>query len=151
MLGKNLNTEEIQFLKEMKDRLLTQDNCYTTDPVYVVQEKYKQSVPDYRGEFVEYIETMSGDNCSYDSYEEMVEAFLESGYDKEEQINDSDYFENSYNIDWRNINYHFTREGAEWFIKRKKHDYNELRIYVDSLYHCYEMKMLRDILLKLEF
>lgn len=33
-----------------------------------------------------------------------------------------------YAEEWRYVNVHFTREAAEAFIKRKKHDYRELRI-----------------------
>ena len=48
---------------------------------------------------------------------------------------------------WEHVNSHLTKEGAEAFIKRKKHDYKELRIYVDSQYHCWEFNTIIDGLL----
>lgn len=39
---------------------------------------------------------------------------------------------------WEYVCAHLTREGAEAFIQRKKHDHRELRIYVDSQYWCWE-------------
>lgn len=39
---------------------------------------------------------------------------------------------------WEYVCSHFTREAAEAFIKRKKHDYQDLRVYVDSQYWCHE-------------
>lgn len=45
---------------------------------------------------------------------------------------------------WEYVNSHFTPEAAEAFIKRKKHDYAELRVYVDSQYWCPEFKAIVD-------
>lgn len=39
---------------------------------------------------------------------------------------------------WITVNCHFTKEAAEAFINRKGHDYEKLRIYVDSQYWCKE-------------
>jgi len=39
---------------------------------------------------------------------------------------------------WEHVNSHFTKEAAEAFIQRKKHDYDELRIYVESQVYCWE-------------
>lgn len=39
---------------------------------------------------------------------------------------------------WEHVNSHFTKEAAEAFIKRKRHDYDELRIYVESQVYCWE-------------
>ncbi|MBU3166914.1 ead/Ea22-like family protein [Acinetobacter baumannii] len=43
---------------------------------------------------------------------------------------------------WEDINCHLTRSAAEAFIKRKSHDYGELRVFVKSLYWCDEFKNL---------
>ena len=47
-----------------------------------------------------------------------------------------------YKEEWKHVNTHLTREGAQAFIARKKHDHGELRIYVESLYWCVEFKEL---------
>lgn len=40
---------------------------------------------------------------------------------------------------WDVVNVHFTKEAAEAFIKRKKHDYREgLRVYVEAQVYCWE-------------
>ena len=44
-----------------------------------------------------------------------------------------------YYIDqWDYVCAHFTKAAAQAFIKRKGHDYGELRIWVDSQYWCWE-------------
>ena len=43
-----------------------------------------------------------------------------------------------YKEDWVHVNSHFTKEAAEAFIQRKKHDYKELRVYVEAQVHCWE-------------
>jgi hypothetical protein len=40
---------------------------------------------------------------------------------------------------WDIVNVHFTKEGAEAFIRRKMHDYRDgLRIYVEAQVYCWE-------------
>lgn len=40
---------------------------------------------------------------------------------------------------WEIVNSHFTKEAAEAFIQRKKHDYREgLRVYVEAQVYCWE-------------
>lgn len=40
---------------------------------------------------------------------------------------------------WDYVNSHFTKEGAEAFIRRKMHDYRDgLRIYVEAQVYCWE-------------
>ena len=40
---------------------------------------------------------------------------------------------------WEYVNSHFTKDAAEAFIKRKKHDYPDgLRVYVEAQVHCWE-------------
>lgn len=52
---------------------------------------------------------------------------------------DTGAWEKVYYVDrWEYVSAHFTREAAEAFIERKGHDYTELRVYVDSQYHCWE-------------
>lgn len=40
---------------------------------------------------------------------------------------------------WEHVNSHFTKEAAEAFIQRKKHDYRRgLRVYVEAQVYCWE-------------
>ena len=43
---------------------------------------------------------------------------------------------------WEDVNCHLTRSAADAFIKRKSHDFGELRVFVKSLYWCEEFKNL---------
>jgi hypothetical protein len=43
-----------------------------------------------------------------------------------------------YDDRWDYVCAHFTKEAAEAFIARKKHDHDELRIYVDCQLYCWE-------------
>lgn len=48
-------------------------------------------------------------------------------------------WEKVYYIDiWQYVCSHFTKEAAEAFIARKKHDYDQLRIFVDCQMYCWE-------------
>lgn len=49
---------------------------------------------------------------------------------------------------WEYVNSHFTREAAEGFIRRKKHDYRDgLSVYVDAQSYCWEFNAIIDGLL----
>jgi hypothetical protein len=49
---------------------------------------------------------------------------------------------------WEHVNSHFTKEAAEAFIRRKKHDYRDgLRVYVDAQVYCWEFNAIIDGLL----
>lgn len=50
--------------------------------------------------------------------------------------------------EWEYVNCHFTYAAAEAFIQRKKHDYRELRIYVDSQYWCWEFEAIKNAILR---
>lgn len=39
---------------------------------------------------------------------------------------------------WEYVSAHLTKEAAEAFIARKKHDYDQLRVYVDCQFYCWE-------------
>lgn len=52
---------------------------------------------------------------------------------------DTGAWEKVYFIDrWDYVCAHFTQEAAEAFIARKKHDYEELRVFVDCQLYCHE-------------
>jgi len=44
---------------------------------------------------------------------------------------------------WEIVNSHFTKEAAEAFIKRKRHDYRDgLRVYVEAQVYCWEFNQI---------
>jgi len=48
---------------------------------------------------------------------------------------------------WSYVNSHFTYAAAEAFIKRKSHDYKELRIFTDAQNYCWEFNTIKEGLL----
>jgi len=50
---------------------------------------------------------------------------------------------------WVRVNSHFTKDAAEAFIKRKKHDYpHGLRVYVDAQNYCWEFNAIKEALIE---
>jgi len=45
------------------------------------------------------------------------------------------------------VNSHFTRDAAEAFIRRKQHDYGEMRVYVESQYYAWEFEAIKEAIL----
>lgn len=59
-----------------------------------------------------------------------------------------DHTVTGYKEEWEHVNSHFTKEAAEAFIARKKHDYRlGLRVYVDAQSHCWEWNAIKDALI----
>jgi len=66
------------------------------------------------------------------------EFFELTEYCQEEALEAFNYREVYYQEHWLHVCSHFTREAAEAFIQRKKHDYRDLRIYVEAQPYCWE-------------
>jgi len=50
---------------------------------------------------------------------------------------------------WEYVNAHFTKDAAEAFIRRKKHDYRKgLRVYVDCQNYAWEFEAIKEAILK---
>lgn len=49
--------------------------------------------------------------------------------------------------EWKHVTTHLTKAGAEAFIKRKAHDYGELRIYVESTFYSAEIRTVIEAML----
>lgn len=50
--------------------------------------------------------------------------------------------------DWETLNFHFTKEAADAFIRRKKHDYPEgMRVYVDAQLYCWEFNTIKEAIM----
>lgn len=69
-------------------------------------------------------------------------------YDQWSLLDDLDnHFVTGYEERWEYVNSHFTKDAAEAFIARKKHDYKGLRIYVDSQYYAWEFNEIKNAIL----
>ena len=58
-----------------------------------------------------------------------------------------DHTVTGWNKRWEIVNSHFTKEAAEAFIRRKQHDYPELRVYVESQYYAWEFEAIKAAIL----
>jgi hypothetical protein len=52
-----------------------------------------------------------------------------------------------WNKRWEIVNSHFTKDAAEAFIRRKQHDYGEMRVYVESQYYAWEFEAIKAAIL----
>jgi len=58
-----------------------------------------------------------------------------------------DYTVTGWQERWEIINSHFTKDAAEAFIRRKKHDYGRMRVYVESQYYAWEFEAIKAAIL----
>jgi hypothetical protein len=58
-----------------------------------------------------------------------------------------DHTVTGWNHHWEIVNSHFTKDAAEAFIRRKKHDYGEMRVYVESQYYAWEFEAIKEAIL----
>lgn len=58
-----------------------------------------------------------------------------------------DYTVTGWQERWEVVNSHFTKDAAEAFIRRKKHDYGEMRVYVESQYYAWEFEAIKSAIL----
>jgi len=155
-----------EFTKQLKNSW-EKDNAGTDSPIFVVQAKNIVWGLDPTHDSVEITNIVDVDQDSkYKSVEDFFESLKASdkhdlnglAIDEEDelfldvktstQINIlTDWNERNVHIChgkyfWEDINCHLTRSAAEAFIKRKSHDYGELRVFVKSLYWCDEFKNL---------
>ena len=122
-------------LSAISERLKTQDNRATQNPMFCVQEKHRD---------VGYDSTYADAQCWYNySSDEYV-------YDEEPE--DLDGFEEfGYKDRWETVMVAFTERGCQEYIQANGHNHRgELRIYVESLNRCPEMMAIRDFLINHE-
>lgn len=131
---------------------------HTADALFTVQAKrYIYGIDkDYTDKWAVCVEDMSWDSpaeywqdASDETRQELDAAanelcakpFLESdASDQWSMLHDlDDHNVVGYDERWDYVNSHLTKEAAEAFIKRKKHDYPDgLRIYVEAQVYCWE-------------
>ena len=59
-----------------------------------------------------------------------------------------DHHVTGWHEEWEYVNSHFTKDAAEAFIKRKKHDYREgMRVCVESQYYAWEFNAVKEAIL----
>ena len=108
------------------------DHC-TRDPLFVVQKR--ERIYGLDGQYVDEYEWRNTDDSEREADDRMIgrlEALDDGGRDT------APWGKVYYADRWEYVCAHFTREGADAFIARKRHDYRELRVYVDCQIYCWE-------------
>jgi hypothetical protein len=155
-------------VSRIRAQLRTQDNACTADPIYVVQKPWLRTGLDL--DLVDNPDDIAWLDCGElvprrhwpelnRLWDEDFNRFL--GHSEDPQrltiTLDHDYTVHTRDLErtgcwiqWEIVQSFFTREGAERYIERNKHNLSadgEPRIYVDSLIRNREMQALRDFLL----
>lgn len=128
------------------------DSHCTANPLFIVQSRKRVVGIDLQYDPSTLWTDVEEEVSEYETYEELRQAVLE--YEEEYECNvdqwdfdhDDKIFCNGevafqkvgYCDTWEFVTAHFTKEAAEAFISRKKHDYRELRVYVEAQVHCWE-------------
>lgn len=118
---------------------------YTSHPIFLVHKRDR--IYGFDSEYSSnYVWFRTDGDCGYDEADERTTKRLDALYEDGRDIKN---WERIYYIDrWEYVNAHFTKEGALDFIKRKQHDYDELRVYVDSQYLCHEFNSIISALIE---
>lgn len=131
-------------LLEIGKRLLTQDNRITADPMFCVQIKRRD---------VGYDPNYSHKMCWHNSEEETT--IYDDDEDFKEAPEGDGWDEFGYVDRWETVMVAFTEVGCEDYLRSNGHNdrsrahNGEVRIYVESFYRCYEMKLIRETLMRL--
>ncbi|WP_027360154.1 hypothetical protein [Desulforegula conservatrix] len=138
---------------------------YTANPIFLVRNEDRKTGIDMdccNGTLWYY------DDLKYESTDEIIEdmdadelqkllsilGISDEAKIKEEEnddlyaaLDELGYNQTGYVDEWVYVCAHFTKEAAEAFIERKKHDYRKLAVYVDSQFRCPEFNAVIDALL----
>ncbi len=58
-----------------------------------------------------------------------------------------DHTVTGWNSHWEVVSSHFTKEAAEAFIERKRHDYGELRVFVECQHYAWEFEAIKEAII----
>lgn len=116
-------------LAAIGDRLRTQDNRCTENPMFCVQERYRSY------------------GYSTDYAEDTVWIDMDSGDYQETEPNAPGAEEIGYQDKWRTVMVSLTEEGCKEYLRLNGHNHGETRIYVESWNRCPEMIAVRDALM----
>lgn len=136
-----------EFLDNLAHQLRSQDNRYTSYPVYEVQEKVRVTGIDT--DYTEDVLWISPDSeivGNDPEFDDLTHDQLEALHNEGSDVPDG-YTRTGYAERWEQRESFLTLEAAESYIKTNKHRHDgELRVYVDSAYRNKEWQELRRLL-----
>ena len=144
---------------EISKNLHTQDNLATSQPIFMVQRKFRQLVPEGHSDDYCWISADEGDiadddtAAALDAYEdENDEALLEVNW-SDEPLDFDDYTKEYFIWRWENVQPFFTRAGAEDYQRINGHNLGgdgSHRIYVESGWRNTEWQIVREYLMGID-
>lgn len=162
-----------EFLLEMSKQMHEQDNRITANPIWVVCYDDWLTCGSGRGDKTVVLLNDNGDNyieCDDADHSEIYEYLIEHYEDwclENYETNDADELSSLLSLDFdslpygveveqldmqkvvHKLKYCLTEADANYFIKRKQHDYKKLYTYVESMVFCPQMIELRNWILSL--
>ena len=166
-----------KFLLEMSKQMNDQDNRCTSEPVWVVCYDEWLTCADDRGDKTQLLVSDGDSWNAFDEVDEFISYLIDNKngdgeldkvldlhecedlYDLIQDFDDAELYcgelnlESVESIDMQRvvhkIKYCLTEADANWFIKRKQHDYSKLYTYVESMNHCPQMIELRNWIMSL--
>lgn len=133
--GREVNTEQ---LLPIGNRLLTQDNRITKNPMFCVQEKRR---------LVGLDSAYAERRCWYDSANDYTIYDDDDGFMGPPTGKEWDEF--GYIDQWFTVMVAFTEVGCEEYLRLNGHNHRgETRIYVESFNRCPEMILIREKLME---
>lgn len=134
--------EELAELIAIGKNLLTQDNRYTDQPLFIVEQK----------RLIVGIDTEYANNIGWFDSDGMATAeeheFLEKQYKKSRREPDG-WTRTGYSEEWQFVTACFTEQGCKDYIRIDGHNLKEPRIYADGSYRNNEYRTVRNFLMQL--
>jgi hypothetical protein len=130
-------------LVEMGRKMLSQDNEFTSHPIFVVKKMVRRF-----GFDTTYSEdTITWINADGNEADEKIIINLNKEYENSYSDCINGYTRTGYQDHWEPIASFFTKEAADKLVAGKRR--NEFRVYVDSAHRNHECRMIRDFLMSL--
>jgi hypothetical protein len=136
---RNKNKFMDNYLLEISQRLKTQDNRITQNPMFCVQEKRRD---------VGYDSNYANRLCWHNA--ESGETIYDDENDFKEAPEGDEWDEFGYVDRWETVMVAFTEEGCKEYLRQNGHNLRQPRIYVESFNRCPEMIAIRKMLMELK-
>ena len=139
-------TADAIFIVQAKRLVSGFDSAYTDDLVCFLDDSKWFSPEDYYND----LDDDGKESLDKVAIEEGADSFLLThSFNQWEILGALDsHYVVGYQWEWVYVNAHFTKDAAEAFIRRKKHDYPDgIRVYVDSQYHAWEYNTIKKAIL----
>ena len=136
---------------DIAERLRTQDNRITADPIFVVQEEKRVYGMD--ASYSDNIAWLHADECHEVDAKlarRLEKLFWDSCEPKTQKRIDERYTRTGYFDEWVNVQPFFTEDAADAYCDTQKHRHKgKLRVFADSAYRNPEWRAVRKFLLSL--